>query len=455
MRDALLAAPLPEANPAQREYSQCAAAADEFIKLTDADNIRNWMLDPVLYFGGLAHFTLGNYARAEEIFSRLSPDYKRDVYINDRDPINPQLSIPTRPGVSKLLFYCKLQSLPKTPADALAALKAITPQAGSTLRTQSEYADWLANHPSLHARRDFSEDNFGGQPDQIRAAALPSTPALAEGAWDALLPAATQKGAVATRDYLRGIAAQAGSTSDAPFAEIALRKLVAIDALIVKSYFAQAQSLLKANNFNGVRSKYKQIIAEYPDTPAAVQAEAQFPQVTRVAVAYYKAEGARNFQPVNQIGKPQTKSREFFQNLLQEDPDSDYALYYHSRALATENKIPQALKELQTFDEKHASSPLRASALFLRGFLLASQKPRDYKGALALMDKVATEFPKSDEAPEALFYSATYLAWQSRFPEAVERLQQIEKYPKSIRHKWAATFAQYLQRKIKDGTQWP
>lgn len=230
---------------------------------------------------------------------------------------------------------------------------------------------------------------------------------------------------------------------------------MAIDALIVKSYFAQAQSFLKANNFKGARNKYQQIIAEYPDTPSATQAEAQFPTVTRVAVAYYKAEGEKNFQPVNQIGKPQTKSREFFQNLLQEDPNSDYALYYHSRALATENKIPLALKELQAFDKKHAQSPLRASALFLRGFLLAGQKPRDYKGALALMDKVAKEYPQSEEAPEALFYAATYLAWQNRFPEAIERLQQIENYPQSIRHKWAKTFAEYLQQKIKNGTQWP
>jgi hypothetical protein len=47
------------------------------------------------------------------------------------------------------------------------------------------------------------------------------------------------------------------------------------------------------------------------------------------------------------------------------------------------------------------------------------------------------------------------LAWQSRFGEAIERLQQIENYPKSPRFKWAKTFTAYLQQKIKDGTKWP
>jgi TolA-binding protein len=454
-RDAFLNAPLPATHPAHREYSQSAESADEFLKLADENNIRNWMLNPVLYFGGLAHFTLGNYARAAELFSRLAPDYVRDVYINDRDPINPELSTPTKPGISKLLFFCRLKALPKTPADALAALKQITTEAGSTLQTQREFAQFLANRKSPHARRDFSEANFGGQPDQIRASALPSTPALLEAAWNALWPQALKKGAVPLRDYLRGFIAADGSTPDAPLAVLAAAKLPVLDALIVKSYFAQAQSLLKANNFNGARAKYKQIIAEYPDTPSARQAEAQFPKITQVAVAYYKTEGQKNFQPVNKIGVPQTKSREYFEKLLKEDPNSDFALYYHSRALATENKIPQALKQLQAFDKKHAQSPLRANALFLRGFLLASRKPPDYKGALTLMDEVAKKYPQSEEAPEALFYGATYLAWQSRFGEAIERLQQIENYPKSPRFKWAKTFTAYLQQKIKDGTKWP
>ena len=97
---ALLAALLPAVHPALWEYSHSVAAADAFLKLSGEHKIHNWMLDPVLYFGGLAHFTLRNYVRAAELFARLSPDYKRDVYINDRDLPNPDFSISTKPGIS-------------------------------------------------------------------------------------------------------------------------------------------------------------------------------------------------------------------------------------------------------------------------------------------------------------------------------------------------------------------
>jgi TolA-binding protein len=457
-RNALLAKPLPESNLAYREYSQCADSAEAFLKLADENKITNWMLDPVLYFGGLAHFTLGSYSRAGELLGRLSPEYRREVYINDRFAPDPEFSVPTQPGVSKLLFYTFLQSLPAKPADASAALQQVAAEGLKTLSLQREYANSLANRKNVQSRRVFDERIFGGQPDQIRAAALPPTLQLVESAWDALLPAATAKNAVALRDYLRGLRGEnilAGSTPDAPLAELAARKLPAVDARVVQIYFAQAQSLLKANNFDDARKKYRQIIAEYPDTTSAQKAEHQFPAVTHLAVAFYKTEGQKHFQTVNQVGQPQTKSREYFEKLLKEDPNSDFALYYHSRALATENKIGQALKELQSFDKKHAQSPLRASALFLHGFLLASQKPPNYKQALALMDEVAKTYPQSEEAPEALFYGATYLAWQSRFGEAIARLQQLEKYPDSIRHKWAKSFSAYLQEKQKTGASWP
>lgn len=83
----LLAVPLAKNNPAYIEYSRVIISADAFLKIADENNIQTWMIDPVLYFGGLAHFTLGNYSQAAEMFARLSPDYKRNVYINDRDPV--------------------------------------------------------------------------------------------------------------------------------------------------------------------------------------------------------------------------------------------------------------------------------------------------------------------------------------------------------------------------------
>lgn len=331
-------------------------------------------------------------------------------------------------------------------------MQQITTEALKTLTAQQEYAFALANKRSIHDRRDFVESEFGGEPDQIRAAALPGTAVLIETAWDKVLEGAIRKNARGTRDYLRSLAAPGGN---AQLAMLASAKLKGLDARIIRSYFAQAQSLLKANNFDKARAKYRQIIAEYPDTPDARRAEAQFPKVTQLAVKFYKAEGEKHFQPAKQVGVPQTKSREYFEKLLKEDPNSDFALYYYSRALATENKLPQALAQIRRFETNHPNSPLRASALFLQGFLLASGSKPDYKRAVTLMDRVAKEFPQSDEAPEALFYAGTYLAWQNQFPQAIARLSQVDNYPKSRRYKWAKPLAERLQQKLKDGTQWP
>jgi tetratricopeptide (TPR) repeat protein len=478
-RDALLVQPLPENNPAHREYSQCAHSADEFLKLADENKIWNWMLDPVLYFGGLAHFTLGNYARAQQLLSRLAPEYKRDIYINDRDPINPDLSIPTRPGVAKLLFYCRLKTFPKMPADALAALKQVTAEAGSTLQIQREYANFLANRKSLHARRAFDEKQFGGQPDQVRASALSSTPDLLASAWQTLLPPATKKNILATRDFLRGLIAeggssprvpasplprvpasplprvpasplprisQVGSTPDAPLALLAAAQLPAIDALIVKTYFAQAQSLLKANNFQGARAKYKQIIAEYPDTPDARKAEGELPKIVPVEVQFYRAEGDSNFKPKTHVGIPQTKAREAYAKMLTADrdgPQADYALLHLGRAYGTEGKFREAIAQLRALGKAQPDSEQAPQAAFLIGFYLGAQK--QYGAAITQLDKAATYYAKSPFAAESLWFAAYFSLLHHQPQKGLAFLERLQKYPDSPRFRHIPELAQLLR----------
>jgi len=313
-RNTLLASPIAADSIAGLEYSRAASGADLFLKLADENNITSWTRDEVIYFGALSHYTIGNYARAAELFALLSPDYKRNVYINDRDRPNPEYAVPTRPGISKLLFYARLKSLLATsadrPDDALAALQDITREALSTLGAQREYALYLANRPIIHDRRTWSESIFGGQPDQRRAGALPPTLQLVEAAWDTLLEKAVQRNAKATRDFLRGL-----STPDAPLSKLAIYKLQTIDALIIKAYFAEAQNLMDGKNFDGAWAKYRQIMAEYLESEAAKRAEDELPKIVPIAVSYFKEQGDTNWQPDDQPGVPQSQAREFYQRM--------------------------------------------------------------------------------------------------------------------------------------------
>ncbi|MBC7490104.1 MAG: tetratricopeptide repeat protein [Glaciimonas sp.] len=453
-RMSFFAKPIAKNDSLVADYNRAANASDNYIALATKGDRAARELAAVIYLGAVAHYTLGNHVRALELFEQLQqqfPSYKRDQYINDRSDPDPKYSAPVRAGIAKLIVQLRLQTLPKDPPDAWAALQQITNEALAALSFQREYAVWIAAQSDKYNTRRFEESSFGSEPHQRRASALPRTLDLIEAAWDALLEKALpHAGAGTLRGWLRTLAAP-GAVLEKP----ALLRLTTIDGLIIKQYFAEAQTLLNEKNFDGARGKYQQIMAEYQDSDAAQQAAAALPGIKPLAIAHYKSEGEKNFQPHNKLGVPQTQSREYFEKLLREDPDSESGAYFYARALATENKTDQALAQLQQLAAKHPKGDLSASALYLQGFLLAGNKKPDYDKAVALMDKVAAEHGSSAEAPEALFHAGMYLAWQNRFPEAIERLQKIEAYPASVRHKWAILWVKRLQQKIQEGTQWP
>lgn len=103
------ALPLSKKDPLYQNYFYVDNAAGQYIQLLDAQKQQSWTLPPVLYLGGIAAFTIGDYANAEKYLSRLLhdyPHYKRDVYIGDNYAPDPDFSQPVQPGISKLLFYC-------------------------------------------------------------------------------------------------------------------------------------------------------------------------------------------------------------------------------------------------------------------------------------------------------------------------------------------------------------
>lgn len=255
------------------------------------------------------------------------------------------------------------------------------------------------------------------------------------------------------RKYLRSL-----TTDDSFLKEMAELRLAQVDQLVIKQYFAQAKALLHKHDFAGTRKKYKQIIAEYPDSDASRRAEAELPKVVPVAVNYYQKEGDKNFNPGKQIGVPQGKAREFYEKMYNEDPDggkADYAVYYWARALGTEGKFKEALQKLHGFEEKFPRSKLHSKALFLEGFLNGDNHVKKISRAAQLMEQTAQQYPETDEAPEALWYGAFYHAQLNQFPQAIACLEELKGYPKSPRTKYGEQWRGYFQQKIQEGGQWP
>jgi hypothetical protein len=103
---------LPQTDPLYQKYFYVDNAAGRYLQLLDARGItESWTLPPVLYLGGIAAFTIGDYANAQKYFYRLLSDYpvyQRNTYINDRDAPDPDFAQPVKPAVTKLLFYCQI-----------------------------------------------------------------------------------------------------------------------------------------------------------------------------------------------------------------------------------------------------------------------------------------------------------------------------------------------------------
>jgi|GEM_PF-3408048 len=197
-----------------QKYFQVDQSADDYVAALDRQKRQSWTLPTVLYFGGIAAFTIGDYANAQKYFSRLLrdyPDYQRNTYINDHDAPDPDFAQPVKPAVTKLLFYCQIvgaHGYTNHASDDMATFQQFNTASVKVLSTQAAFANWLAHRPHKYQRWDFymDEDYGDEQPDQIRATVLPKTATLIEEGWRQLYTAALKEsGALAMRNYLRAL----------------------------------------------------------------------------------------------------------------------------------------------------------------------------------------------------------------------------------------------------------
>jgi TolA-binding protein len=163
--------------------------------------------------------------------------------------------------------------------------------------------------------------------------------------------------------------------------------------------------------------------------------------VIPVAVNYYQQIADANFHPAAKIGVPQDKAASYYERMFHEDETgikADVALYYWARALGTEGKVKQEVELLRQHLATFPQSKWRASAMFLLGFTYCNHQLRDYKDGIPLLLQVAKDFPRSAEAPEAIWTAAFVLGWSKQYQQAISLLQQLKKdYPQSPRAKWA------------------
>ena len=147
----------------------------------------------------------------------------------------------------------------------------------------------------------------------------------------------------------------------------------------MEDYNYQAKLALTKNDYKTARVALNKIIELYPETAYATAAQKALDGIVPVAVAYYKKKGDANYHPEGHDGVPQTKAREFYESMYNEDPDgpkADYALYYWARALGTEGKMQLEIKLLQQHLEKFPKSKMRGQALYLLGFTYACNNIR-------------------------------------------------------------------------------
>lgn len=279
--------PLSKSDPLYPKYFSVDQAAGAYIQLLDSQQQQSWTLPPALYLGGIAAFTIGDYANAQKYFSRLLqdyPDYQRYTYIGDNYAPDPDFAQPVKPGVTKLLFYCQVGARGGAPAsDAFANFLQFNQTALKGLSTQTEFANWLSHRTNKFRRREFREDNYGDEPDQRRASVLPQTGQLIEEGWQNFFPAALKKsGALKMREYLRTL-----TSKDSSLCDMAAPRLAEVDQLVINSYFAQAKVLLNKHDFPQCRAVLRKIVAEYPNSDASHRAEKELANTVLVSVNYY------------------------------------------------------------------------------------------------------------------------------------------------------------------------
>jgi hypothetical protein len=418
------------------------------------------MSDTVVYLTALSYYTLGDYPRAIELFKQLPHDLLRYHYTGEFYGPDPEFADPAWPGISKLLFYARLQTLSAQPTDAFAALKQITTDALATVAAQRAFADLIASRSTIYNRYEFDEarfggERYGGQPDQRRAAALPSTLVLVQQAWDKLLPrAAQQVGGKAVRAWLQTLARPGGLLET-----VAARRLDEFTALLSAQLQKDAAAALAAKQYDRAKALLVQLRTEYSDdTAIASFATAGLEQVAQGFTA--QADALFDLRAL----QPQSAAYAAYQKLSVSTDDAalkGYAQFRMADALGTMGKYAQGIALLQqaiaTWNAMpsqerppppmvtnhplaaHGGAPpyyIEEASYYLGYYTGAGLKQRDQ--GIALQRAFLEKFPDSKWCGEALYDIMLWSRWSKRPQEAAQAAQALAaRFPHSVRGRTA------------------
>jgi TolA-binding protein len=410
--------PAPSGSAEYAGYQKALEAAQAYLEVAaQLEDKPSHNTQTALYFAALSAWSLDQSELMLEFIERLLPlDYRRPMLYDF-----PAAAREVGPELRHLRLNAWLESAKKNQLPrghtAFSLLQAVREEAAQ----------------ATAVRLQVLEVPTAGQ---MRANTLPTPERLLHEFYQRYLGAAARQDRRGLRTFL--LQASRGEY-EAEFFALQLQEL---DRVLIAQLKADAAKATREKRFEDAKKTYRELMAAYPGE--AQWAQGELKKIVPVAVAFYKDEGDKNFQPdkPDQFGVPQTKAAEYYEKMYKEDPDgaqADYALFEWSEALGTVGKVAQGAKQMEEWLKKYPrGNPLRAKVMYTLAFFYGSQPMKKYDEAIKLMKQVVEEYPKTEYAPEALWHTALFYVWGSdQYTEGLPYLQKLQaEYPQSFRWKY-------------------
>jgi TolA-binding protein len=162
---------------------------------------------------------------------------------------------------------------------------------------------------------------------------------------------------------------------------------------------------------------YRQIIANYPDSPFAYKAELG---ISKTKVLYLIV--AQDF---NAAGQALDEMVAAFPN----HPNLGDELYWIGRAYGYWERHEEEKNAYQQIIQNHPDNQYadRARLGFAKANVQSLVMSQDYDGAKKALDRLIADFPEHPDLPETLYWIAERYAWSDRYQEAKNIQQKIAK----------------------------
>ncbi len=171
------------------------------------------------------------------------------------------------------------------------------------------------------------------------------------------------------------------------------------------------------DKYGRAENVYRQIIANYPDSPFADKAALG---ITNTKVLYLIV--AEDF---NAAGQALNEMVATFAN----DPNLPDDLYWIGRGYGYWERHQEEKDVYQRIIQNHSSSQYadRARIGFAKANVQSLIMSKDYDGTKKALDKLTADFSNHPDLPETLYWIAERYAWSDRFEEAKNIQQKIIK----------------------------